>query len=72
MYTNLILKLTARAMKKHNIICSGEVLSMQQLYTAELIINSSLLSQHVLVYWPSTGYFAFILSTTMRFTMTKV
>jgi hypothetical protein len=35
----------------------------QILYTAELIIHTSLLSLNVLVYWPSSGCFAFIVRT---------
>jgi hypothetical protein len=60
-------------MTKHNNIHIAEVLSTQILYIAELIIHTSLLPPHVLVYWPSTAYFAFIVSTAVvMYTLAKV
>lgn len=66
-------QLTFRAMTKQISTPTAKVLSTQKLYTAESIIHSSLLLQHVLVYWPLTGYFAFIVSTAIvRYTWAKV
>jgi hypothetical protein len=51
-YNNFMLKLTFRAMMKHNSIHMAEVLSVQMLYIYELIIHTSLLSD---MSW-STGH----------------
>jgi hypothetical protein len=62
MYTNFILKLTFKAMAKHNSIHTREVLSTQLFYVVELIIDSSLLSQQILFYFLLAVCFAFIVS----------
>jgi hypothetical protein len=73
MYNNFMLKLDFRVMTKHNSIHIAEVLSVQILYIAELIIHTSLLSQHDLVSWPSKAYFAFIVSNAaVRYTLDKL
>jgi hypothetical protein len=72
MYNNFMLKLTFSKDEMQQYIHS-KGLSTQILYTAELIIHGSLLLQHDLVYWPSTGYFAFIVSTAVvRYALVKV
>jgi hypothetical protein len=39
----------------------------------QIYVHSSLLLQHVLIYWPPTSYFAFIVSTAVvRYTLAKV
>jgi hypothetical protein len=72
MYNNFMLKLTFRAMTKQNSTHTEKILSTQILYTAELSIHCSLLSQHALVYWPPTDYFAFVSTTVVQCTFAKV
>jgi hypothetical protein len=52
-------------MTKHNSIHIAEVLSTQILYIVELIIDSSLLSKHILFYFLFAVYFPFIVTLTV-------